>query len=1376
MNAEPTADVTVQVVSGNTSAVTVHPVTLTFTPDNYGTRQEVTYTGVDDNIPNHPTHRRTTVTYTASGGNYAGISTQSSVLAYDDEPIPFTVVEGRSYTLRIGISVTQGCAPETIRPTSSDPGVLTVDPPTLTWTEQNTGTQQPLTVTFHDNNYLGDGRVTLHLPITRTDSGLSHRPCDEVPVLQDIIFTVTDNDTGILSVDAIPACGTTVTDSSVEPVSVLKLTPAPATEVETEYRPITEDNPADDWLGSRSIGTSGRSIPAYHSPLSALRRAYPGFAGFEWRLKDDPDVTAQCTWQFDDDDGGTTPRPPATPSVRLSASPNPVDEGSLVTVTARLSEALSSDVTIPLTLSAGTAEAGDFGSLSSITISAGSATGTGTISTSEDADTDDETFTVALGNLPSSVTAGSPSSVRVTIRDEDGGGGNVGGGGGGGGVGQEHEPPVAVADTARTAEDTEVLIDVLANDTDAEDDALTIESVTDPTNGTMWIAADDQVAYAPEPDWHGTDRFTYTVADGNGGTALAEVVVVVVPVNDAPIAVADTARTAEDTEVLIDVLANDTDVDGDTLTIGSVTDATNGMARIASDGRLAYAPEPDWHGTDRFAYTVADGNGGTAEAEVVVVVETVNDAPVALADTVRTEEDTEVLVDVLANDTDVDGDALTIESVTNPPNGTTWMAADGQVAYAPEPDWHGTDRFTYAVADGKGGTALAEVVVVVVPVNDAPIAVADTARTAEDTEVLIDVLANDSDVDGDALTIESVTNPPNGTTWMAADGQVAYAPEPDWHGTDRFTYAVADGKGGTADAEVEVVIAPVNDAPVVVGAVPEQTLEEGGAAAVLDLISYFEDPDGDPLTYYAVSSDQDVATVVVAGSMLTLTPVEYGEASIEVTARDPGGLAARQAFRVGATDQTVRMVLDETLAAMARAHLASARMTLGRRAGPSGVMSGSMLKVMGRQVPLNRAAALEAAGRMLESWVVSQRLRDGGLRNLVIPGGKTEWVYAFGDQEESTRPGGAWQFWGQGDIQTFAGEPSPESGYDGDLRTGWAGIDRAFGARWLVGVSVARSTGWGDWRAGTAEGRLETSLTALHPYLHWSDGASSMWLMAGGGRGSAENTRATGRVGESDLELSLGAFEVRHRLVNWFGFRADAAWARLETGEGTETVDSRSATVDQQRLGIELSPSSRSGSLALEPFVQTNARRDGGAGQSGQGIELSGGFRVVGGFLRIDAQGRILLLHSAEGYEERGLGATVSLGRQAAAEGLSLSVSPRWGGPAAATDVLWREQLIPRPLHGSGPREAWSLDATARYGQRLPGGRLIKWFGSFNRSRKDWGLAVGVGFGLPGGVKHAGRRFGHVDDLQRGNRPTATIPNRPFGPFLVKSNGGTIAP
>lgn len=191
-------------------------------------------------------------------------------------------------------------------------------------------------------------------------------------------------------------------------------------------------------------------------------------------------------------------------------------------------------------------------------------------------------------------------------------------------------------------------------------------------------------------------------------------------------------------------------------------------------------------------------------------------------------------------------------------------------------------------------------------------------------------------------------------------------------------------------------------------------------------------------------------------------------------------------------------------------------------------------------------------------------------------------------------------------------------------------------------------------------------------------------------------------MGTSGLDLRLGLFEARRRFTNWLGLRADAAWARLATGDGDETVDGRRAAVDQQRLGIELSPSTHLGGFAVEPFAEASARRDGGAGQTGSGLEVSGGLRAVGGPVRIDARGRILLLHSARGYEERGLGVTLTIGSLAAEEGFSLSVSPRWGGSSSATFALWNETLPGRARAGTPEREAWSLDAQARYAIRLP--------------------------------------------------------------------------
>ena len=996
-----------------------------------------------------------------------------------------------------------------------------------------------------------------------------------------------------------------------------------------------------------------------------------------------------------DDDGVTTP------TVSLSASPNPVEEGERVNVSVRLSEALPRHtVNIPVTVTAGTAESGDYEPISNIVIPPGSLSsfGFGTMITNQDDDTDDETFTVALdtANLPSSVTAGRPSSVTITIRDDDGG-----------------SPPddgLPPDDGGSPPDDN--------GGSPPDDNGGGDGGVSPPDNGGG--DGDGGGGGVSPPDDDGGDDD----GEGDGDDDGSEVPTAV---NRSPEAADDRARTKEDTEVVIDVLSNDTDVDGDALRVVSVTAPSLGTARISDGGAgVFYAPEADRHGTDRFSYEVSDGSGGTATAEVEVTVESVNDAPVAAPDTGRTREDTEVSLDVLSNDTDVDGDALRVVSVTAPSLGTARISDGGAgVFYAPEADRHGTDRFSYEVSDGSGGTATAEVEVTVEPVNDAPVAAPDTARTREDTKVVLNVLSNDTDVDGDALRVVSVTAPSLGTARIADGGTgVLYAPEADRHGTDRFSYEVSDGHGGMATAEVEVTVDEVNDAPVAVVVIPDQTLDEGGADVAIDLAPHFEDRDGDALAYSAVSSDPGLVAVTVAGSMLTLKAVGYGNTTVEVMARDPDGLEARQTFRVGASDRMVRAALDETLAAMGRAHLASARMTLGRYLGPSGLPGSSgatgpsRLTVMGITIPLDAGVTREAAGQLLGQPRAFDGLRYGG--------GSTELLYQWGGGDGG---GSRWRLWSQGDIQTYAADPTAMgASYDGDLRSGWVGIDRTVGDRWLTGLAFARSNGAGDWRSGKASGALETTIAAIYPYLSWSDGRASVWALGGLGRGTAQNLRSGGRVGDSDLTLGLGLFEVRRSIAGWFGLRADGGWVRLSTADGAESVDGHLATVDQQRLGIELNPSSRHVGLAL----QASARRDGGAGQTGTGMELSGGIRVAGGPFRIDAQGRILVLHSSENYEERGLGARISIGSPSAEEGLSLSVSPRWGGPAVASGALWREKMVATPARGPGAREAWTVDSSARYAHRLSGGSLVFLSGGVSSSAR--GLAIVVSGGIAPGA------------------------------------------
>ena len=974
---------------------------------------------------------------------------------------------------------------------------------------------------------------------------------------------------------------------------------------------------------------------------------------------DGDDETDDGDDETDDGDDETVP------TVRLSASSNPVDEGEPVTVTARLSSAPSNALTIPLAMTAGTAEPGDYGTLPGITISAGQTTGAGMVTTADDDDEDDETFTVALGSLPSDVTAGSPDSVTVTIHDT---------------TPPNRAPAVSAScDSCVVQPGGEVVLRATGSDPDG--DPLTYSWKA--PQGSFIGAADAASARWRAPGETGRVTLRVEVSDGRGGTASAEVAV---EVTNAPPAFDEPSYTFE------------------------LRENVDGRPRQVALGAVA-AGDPDG---DAVTYALASG---AAERFAV-------------------------------------------------------GAEDGAVTYVgPGEDFEAEPNrydLTVRARDPYGAEARAQVVVEVTNLNEPPAAEDDEAATDEDARVVVDVLANDTDPDGDGLRVASVSAPAHGTARVVSGG-VAYTPQADYHGTDRFTYVASDGNGATAGATVVVTVAPVNDAPSAVGAIPDQALDEGGSARDVDIAPYFDDVDGDALTYRASPSDPRIVLAAVSGSMLTLTPVEYGSAAVTVTAEDAGGLTAVQTFAAGVSDRPVREVVWHTLAGMARSHLASARMTLGRRASAGGAAGGSRLTVLGRSAALDEASA-QSAAQALAGWAAGAAgygawLGGPGLGRLAAygasgpggglspgglppgaatgpndvgrgwgPGGFTlgglgtdplrgsEFQLALGGDDETAgaaAPGRRWLVWGQGDVQTFAGAPSAAAGYEGDLRTGYVGVDTALSARWLAGVAVSRSRGGGDWRAGSARGALSTTLTAAYPYVQWSAGRSSVSAAAGGGRGAAENVRETGRVGTSDLGLRLGLVEVRRGLEPVggveLGVRADAAWAQLATGAGDETLDRQTAAVGQVRAGAEVSrPVRWDNGLSLSPFGELHVRRDGGAGQTGTGVEVVAGTRVARGRLRVDAQGRLLVLHSASGYRERGAGVTLSVGRRDR-QGLSLSVAPRWGDAADAGGTLWQEQVYRRYLP-EAMDDAWGLDARGEYGTRLPSGGLLTWFGSLSQS------------------------------------------------------------
>ncbi|WP_322619268.1 tandem-95 repeat protein, partial [Vibrio parahaemolyticus] len=547
--------------------------------------------------------------------------------------------------------------------------------------------------------------------------------------------------------------------------------------------------------------------------------------------------------------------------------------------------------------------------------------------------------------------------------------------------------PVAdiVADKATVVEYTPTIIKVLGNDT-FEDDGkvVSLDTNNGPANGTVSVNPDGSVTYTPNDNYVGKDTFTYIITSG-GVSESTTVEVNVTPVNDAPVAKDDIATTQEDTAVTIDVLPNDTDIDGDTLRIDSASvPSDQGTVEIV-DGKLVFTPAENFNGDAEITYTVTDGEL-TDEAKVSVTVKPVNDAPTIKVDAVEsitedavntdtvvatltvrdtdTPEDrltvslennsngyfvlvgnevklTQAGVDAVNNDelnlkdltisasvsdgvnpTANDSDSLIVNRVNDAPtvenaiadqelsedfatytidlndafkdsdsalnfsvsgNSNVLVSIENGIAtISPTADWNGSETLTFTATDPSGESVSQTVNFTVAPVADI---VADKATVVEDTPTIIKVLGNDTfEGDDKVVSLDTNNGPANGTVSVNPDGSVTYTPNDNYHGTDSFTYIVTSG-GVSESTTVNVDVTPVNDAPV---AKDDIATTQEDTAVTIDVLPNDTDVDGDKLSIESASVPKEQGTVEVVDGKLVFTPAENfnGDAEITYTVTD----------------------------------------------------------------------------------------------------------------------------------------------------------------------------------------------------------------------------------------------------------------------------------------------------------------------------------------------------------------------------------------------------------------------------------------------------------------------------------------------------------
>ena len=287
--------------------------------------------------------------------------------------------------------------------------------------------------------------------------------------------------------------------------------------------------------------------------------------------------------------------------------------------------------------------------------------------------------------------------------------------------------------------------------TDVDLQTLSYSAPARANHGAVTVNADGTFSYVADANYFGTDTFMFLANDGIADSAQAEVKITVVNVQDAPIAIQDSATMDENTSISISVLTNDYDVDNDEIFILGLVQSTYGSISGNADGTFTVTPVPNYYGVMTFYYTITDNFCGISRGKIVVTVIQANRAPVANGLSLSTKEEEAVSGKVTA--TDVNGDSLTFAVDTQGVKGSVSMQQDGRFTYTPQLNATGDDSFTYIVSDGKGGTNTGTVNISISPINDKPVASDDTVSVGVQESITIDVLSNDIDVDGDTLTI-----------------------------------------------------------------------------------------------------------------------------------------------------------------------------------------------------------------------------------------------------------------------------------------------------------------------------------------------------------------------------------------------------------------------------------------------------------------------------------------------------------------------------------------------------------------------------------------------------------------------------------------------
>ncbi|MHC5538635.1 tandem-95 repeat protein, partial [Singulisphaera rosea] len=452
---------------------------------------------------------------------------------------------------------------------------------------------------------------------------------------------------------------------------------------------------------------------------------------------------------------------------------------------------------------------------------------------------------------------------------------------------------------------------VLANDTIVGGGSLSAALVSRPVHGSLTLNANGSFTYTPNSGFIGTDTFLYDASDGTSVSNTATVTLKVSGADDKPVAVKDAYTANENSSLTVSapgVLANDSDPNGDKITATLVAGPANGTVVLNADGSFTYTPKANFWGADSFTYSANDGTLNSTAATATITVNHVNQPPTAVDDRYAVAKGVALTIPaatgVLANDTDIDKDTLSVVIGRGQSRGNLTLNPDGSFTYTPIGAYIGTDTFTYRAFDGKAYSNFATVTLTISGADDPP-TVFDDAFSIQQGRTLkagdSGVLNNDYDPNGGIITAFLVSGPSHGSLTLNADGTFVYTPVTTFVGTDTFTYRATDGQLNSRIATASIDVYFVNYRPSFTAASPAIANEESGPQTFTNWATF--NPGSGPgdagqTATYLLSNLSNptlfsVAPAVSPSGTLTFTPAPnaFGTAVFQLAVRDSGGTA-----------------------------------------------------------------------------------------------------------------------------------------------------------------------------------------------------------------------------------------------------------------------------------------------------------------------------------------------------------------------------------------------------------------------------------------------------------------------------------------------------